>query len=27
LLACGTPEAVAKNRESYTSRFLSKVLK
>ncbi|QUB90461.1 excinuclease ABC subunit UvrA [Prevotella denticola] len=27
LLACGTPEVVAKNRESYTSRFLSKVLK
>lgn len=27
LLVCGTPEAVAKNRESYTSRFLSKVLK
>ena len=27
VLACGTPEEVAKNKESYTSRFLDKVLK
>lgn len=27
VLACGTPEEVAKNKESYTSRFLGKVLK
>lgn len=27
MLSCGTPEVVAKNKESYTSRFLAKVLK
>jgi len=27
MLSCGTPEVVAKNQESYTSRFLAKVLK
>ena len=27
MLSCGTPEIVAKNKESYTSRFLAKVLK
>ena len=27
MLSCGTPEVVAKNKESYTSRFLVKVLK
>ena len=27
MLSCGTPEEVAKNKESYTSRFLAKVLK
>jgi len=27
MLSCGTPEVVAKNKESYTSRFLTKVLK
>ena len=27
MLGCGTPEVVAKNKESYTSRFLAKVLK
>lgn len=27
LMVCGTPETVAKNKESYTSRFLAKVLK
>ena len=27
VLACGTPEEVAKNKENYTSRFLDKVLK
>lgn len=27
ILSCGTPEVVAKNKESYTSRFLAKVLK
>ena len=27
MLSCGTPELVAKNKESYTSRFLAKVLK
>ena len=27
MLNCGTPEVVAKNKESYTSRFLVKVLK
>jgi len=27
MLSCGTPEVVAKNKESYTSRFLDKVLK
>lgn len=27
MLSCGTPEKVAKNKESYTSRFLAKVLK
>ena len=27
VLACGTPEEVAKNKESYTSRFLDKLLK
>ena len=27
MLSCGTPEIVAKNKESYTSRFLVKVLK
>ncbi|MGP1492148.1 MAG: excinuclease ABC subunit UvrA [Prevotella fusca] len=27
ILSCGTPEVVAKNKESYTSRFLVKVLK
>ena len=27
MLSCGTPEVVAKNKKSYTSRFLAKVLK
>lgn len=27
MLGCGTPEVVAKNKESYTSRFLAKALK
>lgn len=27
MLSCGTPEVVAKNKESYTSRFLAKILK
>ncbi|ADK96152.1 excinuclease ABC subunit UvrA [Prevotella melaninogenica] len=27
MLSCGTPEVVVKNKESYTSRFLAKVLK
>ncbi|MBF1580040.1 excinuclease ABC subunit UvrA [Prevotella sp.] len=27
MLSCGTPEVVAKNKKSYTSRFLTKVLK
>ncbi len=27
MLSCGTPEVVAKNKESYTSRFLAQVLK
>ena len=27
MLSCGTPEVVAKNKESYTSHFLAKVLK
>ena len=27
MLGCGTPEIVAKNKESYTSRFLAKALK
>ena len=27
MLSCGTPEVVAKNKESYTSRFLTKILK
>ena len=27
MFSCGTPEVVAKNKESYTSRFLAKVLK
>ena len=27
MLGCGTPEVVAKNKESYTSRFLTKMLK
>lgn len=27
ILSCGTPEVVAKNKESYTSRFLAQVLK
>ena len=27
VLSCGTPEVVAKNKESYTSEFLAKVLK
>ena len=27
MLSCGRPEEVAKNKESYTSRFLAKVLK
>ena len=27
MLSCGTPEVVANNQESYTSRFLAKVLK
>ena len=27
MLSCGTPEVVAKNKESYTSHFLTKVLK
>ena len=27
MLSCGTPEIVVKNKESYTSRFLAKVLK
>ena len=27
MLSCGTPEVVAKNKESYTSRFLAKALK
>ena len=27
VLSCGTPEVVAKNKESYTSEFLTKVLK
>lgn len=27
MLSCGIPEVVAKNKESYTSRFLAKVLK
>ncbi|WP_456104651.1 excinuclease ABC subunit UvrA [Prevotella sp.] len=27
MLSCGTPEVVAKNKESYTSRFLTKMLK